>query len=203
MEVSQFAACYFYIVAKQHLATSMAFTSSLPDSLKADSISAFDLTDTSSVSTSSKKGHPPKDKFFNKLAVSAMKFFDEVLNETTGLTSIIKEYNNLILHYQGSILEMYKQKAQLSDEAEIGNFTEMIKASQGMSRDAHAQCEFWVMERDEECGGIPKFATASSLTMSSNEDISPLTTSSACKMQREEISHQQNGTEESSTSDED
>ena len=98
---------------------------------------------------------------------------------------------------------MYKQKAQLSDEAEIGNLTEMIMASQGMLRDAHAQCEFWVKKRDEESGGIPKVSTASSLTMSSNEDISPLTTSSACKSQREEISHQQNGTEESSTSDED
>ena len=79
----------------------------------------------------------------------------------------------------------------------------MIKVSQGMLRDSHAQCEFWVKERDEECGGIPKVATGSSSTMSSNEDISPLTTSSAHKRQREEISHQQNGTEESSTSDED
>ena len=98
---------------------------------------------------------------------------------------------------------MYKQKAQLSDEAEIGDLTEMIKASQGTLRDACAQHEFWVKERDEECGGIPKVAAASSSTMSSNEDISPLTTSSAHKRQREETSHQQNGTEESSTSDED
>ena len=132
-----------------------------------------------------------------------MKFFDEASNETTGPTSKIKEYNDLILHYQGSILEMYKQKAQLNDEAEIGNLIEIIKASQGTLRDPCAQHEFWVKERDEECGGIPKVATASSSTMSSNEDISPLTTSSACKRQREEISHQQNGTEESSTSDED
>ena len=63
MEVSPFAAYYFYIVAKQHSAASMAYTSSLPDLLKADSISAYDLTDTSSVSTSSKKGHPPKTNF--------------------------------------------------------------------------------------------------------------------------------------------
>ena len=63
---------------------------------------------------------------------------------------------------------MYKQKAQLSDEAEIGDLTEMIEASQGTSRDAHVQREFWVKERDEECGGIPKVATASSSTMSSN-----------------------------------
>ena len=110
-------------MAKQHLAASTAFTSSLPDSLKADSILAFDLTDKSSVSTSSKKGHPPKDKFFNKLAVSAMQLFDEASNETTGPTSTIKEYNDLILHYQRSILEMSKQKAQLSDEAEIGDLT--------------------------------------------------------------------------------
>ena len=101
MEVSLFAAYYFYIVAKQHLATSMAFTSSLPNSLRANSISAFDLTDTSLVSTSSKKGCPPKDKFFNKLAVSATNFFDEASNETTGPTSKIKEYHDLILHYQG------------------------------------------------------------------------------------------------------
>ena len=74
MEATLFAAYYFYIVAKQHPAASMAFTSSLPDSLKVDSILAFDLTDTLSVSASSKKGHPPKDKFFNKLAVSATKF---------------------------------------------------------------------------------------------------------------------------------
>ena len=73
-EVRLFAAYYFYIVAKQHPATSTAFTSSLPDSLKVNSISAFDLTDTSSVSTSSKKGCHPKDKFFNKLAVSATNF---------------------------------------------------------------------------------------------------------------------------------
>ena len=45
-EVSLFAAYYFYIVAKQHLAASMAFTSSLPNSLKANSILAFGLTDT-------------------------------------------------------------------------------------------------------------------------------------------------------------
>ena len=74
MEVSPFAAYYFYIVAKQHPAASMAFTSSLPDSLKANSISAFDLTDTSLVSTASKKGHLPKDKCLNMLAVSTMKF---------------------------------------------------------------------------------------------------------------------------------
>ena len=85
-----------------------------------------------------------------------MKFFDEALNETTGPPSKIKEYDDLILCYQGSILEMYKQKAQLSDEAEIGDLTEMIKASLGTLRDAHAQHEFWVMKRDEECGGIPK-----------------------------------------------
>ena len=135
-------------------------------------------------------------EIFNKLAASVMKFFDEVSNETTGPTSKIKEYDNLILHYQGSILKMYKQKAQLSDEAEIGDLTEIIKASQGMLRDVHAQCEFWVKKRDEEHGGIPKVAAASSSTKSSNED-------SAHKRQREEISHQQNGTEESSTSDED
>ena len=131
------------------------------------------------------------------------KVFDEASNETTGPTSKIKEYDDLILHYQGSILEMYKQKAQLSDEAEIGDLTEMIKASQGTLRDAHGQHEFWVVKRDEEHGGIPKVATASSSTKSSNEDISPLTTSSPHKRQREEISHQQSGTEESSTSDED
>ena len=131
-----------------------------------------------------------------------MKFFDEVSNKTTGPTSKIKEYDDLILCYQGSILEMYKQKAQLSDEAEIGDLTEMIKASLGPLRDACAQCDFWVMKRDEEHSGIPKVATASSLTKSSNEDISPLTTSSARKRQSEEISHHQNGTEESSTSDE-
>ena len=85
----------------------------------------------------------------------------------------------------------------------IGDLTEMIKASQGMLRDACAQCEFWVKIRDEEHGGIPKVAAASCLTKSSNEDISLLTTSSAHQRQREEISHQQNGTEESSSSDED
>ena len=85
---------------------------------------------------------------------------------------------------------MYKQKAQLTNEAEIGDLTEMIKASLGTLRDAHAQCEFWVMKRDEECGGFPKVAAASSLTKSSNEDISPLTTTSAHKRQSEEISHQ-------------
>ena len=136
MEVSPFASYYFYIAAKQNLA--VAFTLSLPDSLKDDSKLAFDLTDTLSVSTSSKKVCPPKDKFYNKLAVSAMKFFDEASNETTGPTSKIKEYNDLILCHQGSTLKIYKLKAQLSDEAEIGNLTEMIKASQGMLRDACA-----------------------------------------------------------------
>ena len=67
-----------------------------------------------------------------------MKLFDEVSNETTGSTSKIKEYNGLILCYQGSILKVYKQKAQLSVEAEISDLTEMIKASLGMLRDAHA-----------------------------------------------------------------
>ena len=86
-EVSLIAAYYFYIAAKQHPATSTAFTLSLPNLLKADSILAFDLTDTLLVSTSSKKGHPPKDEFFNKLAVSATKCFDEASNETTGPTS--------------------------------------------------------------------------------------------------------------------
>ena len=134
-----------------------------------------------------------------------IEFFDEVLNETTGPTSKIKEYDDLILHCQRSILEMYKQKAQLGDETEIGDLTEMIKASLGMLRDACAQHEFWVKKRDDEHGDIPKVAAASSSTKSSNEDISPLTTSSAHKRQREEISHQQNGrsTEESSTSEED
>ena len=98
---------------------------------------------------------------------------------------------------------MYKQKAHLSDEPEIGVLTEIINASLCTLRDAHAQHEFRVMKRDEEHGDIPKVAAASSLTKSSNEDISPLTTSSAQKRQREEISHQQNGTEESTTSDED
>ena len=78
MEVSPFAAYYFYIVAKQLPATATVFTLSLPDSLKANSTLAIDLTDMLSVSTLSKKGcPPPKDEFFNKLAVSAMKFFDE------------------------------------------------------------------------------------------------------------------------------
>ena len=60
MEVSPFATYYFYIVAKQHLATAIAFTSSLPDSLKANSTLAIDLTDTSSVSTFIQKRSPPK-----------------------------------------------------------------------------------------------------------------------------------------------
>ena len=59
-EICPFAAYYFYIVAKQHPATATAFTSSLPGSLKADSVFAADLTDTSSVSTSSKKDVPKK-----------------------------------------------------------------------------------------------------------------------------------------------
>ena len=50
-----------------------------------------------------------------------MKFFDEASNETTGPTSQIKEYDDLILCYQGSILEMYKQKAQLSDKTAPGH----------------------------------------------------------------------------------
>ena len=65
VEVSPFATYYFYIVAKQHPATATAFTSSLPDSLKADSAFAIDLTDMSSVSTSSKNGCPPEDEYFN------------------------------------------------------------------------------------------------------------------------------------------
>ena len=95
--------------------------------------------------------------------------------------SKVKENDDLILHYQGSILEMYKEKAQLHDETEIEDSTEMINASQGMLKDACVQCEFWVKRRDEEHGGIPKMAALSSLTKSSNEDISPLTTSSVAK----------------------
>ena len=98
MEVCLFAAYHFYIVAKQHPVAAMAFTLSLPNSLKANSSSAIDLTDMSLVSTSSKKSYPPKDEFFNKLAVSVMKSFDEVSNETTSPTSKIKEYYHLILH---------------------------------------------------------------------------------------------------------
>ena len=60
MEVSPFATYYFHIVAKHHLAAATAFTSSLPDSLKANSTSAIDLTDTSSVSTLSKKVTPKR-----------------------------------------------------------------------------------------------------------------------------------------------
>ena len=98
---------------------------------------------------------------------------------------------------------MKKQKAQLCDETHIEDLKEMIKASQGMLKYACVQFEFWVKRRDEECGGIPKMAALSSLTKSSNEDISPLTTSSAYKRQSSEISHQQNGMEDSSTSNDD
>ena len=79
----------------------------------------------------------------------------------------------------------------------------MIKASQGMLKDACVQHEFWVKRRDEDHGGIHRMTALSSLTKSSNEDISPLTTSSAHKRQSSEISHQQNGMEDSSTSNED
>ena len=128
-----------------------------------------------------KKGRPPKDEYFNQLAVSATKFFDEALKETMDPNLKIKEYDDLILCYQGSILEMYKQKTQLCDETEIEDLTEMIKASQGILKDARVQREFWVKRRDEEHGGIPKMIAFPSLTKSSNEDISPLTTSSARK----------------------
>ena len=99
-----------------------------------------------------KKGHPPKDEYFNQLAVSAMKVFDEASKETMGPNSKTKEYDDLNLCYQGSILEMYKQKAQLCDETEIEDLTEMIRASQGMLKDACVQREFWMKRRDEECG---------------------------------------------------
>ena len=55
MEVCLIAAYYFYIVAKQDPAAAMAFTLSLPNSLKVNSTSAIDLTDMSLISTSSKK----------------------------------------------------------------------------------------------------------------------------------------------------
>ena len=84
-----------------------------------------------------------------------MKFFDETSKETMGPSSKIKEYDDLILHYQQSILEMYKQKAQLHDETEIEDLTEMIKESQLTLKDARVQCEIWVKRRDEESGGIP------------------------------------------------
>ena len=98
---------------------------------------------------------------------------------------------------------MYKQKAQLHDETEIEDLTEMIKESQLTLKDACVQCEIWVKRRDEESGGIPRTAALSSMTKSSNEDISPLSTTSAWKRQSSEISHQQNGMEDSSTSSED
>ena len=68
----------------------------------------------------------PKDEYFNQLAVSAMKVFDEASKETMGPNLKIKEYDNLIFHYQGSILEMYKQKAQLCDDTEFEDLAEMI-----------------------------------------------------------------------------
>ena len=92
MEVSPFGSYYFYIVAKQHPVTATAFTLSLPDSLKADPAFSIDLTDMPSVSTSSKKGCPPKDEYFNQLAVSAMKFFDEASKEAMGPNTKINEY---------------------------------------------------------------------------------------------------------------
>ena len=118
-----------------------------------------------------------------------MKFFDEASKETMGPNSKIKEYDDLILHYQGGILKMYKQKAQLCDETEIEDLTEMIKASQGMLEDACVQSDFWVKRRDEERGGIPKMAALSSLTKYPNEDISPLTICSVCKRQSSEMSY--------------
>ena len=182
-ELSAFAAYYFFVVSKQHPAASAAFCSLLPDNMKADSTKAHvDLTtDNSSISTTSKRGRPKKgDESIDKLAASATMFFETAAKQTKeDPSTTIEQCDDLILRYQSSIMELYKQRRDLTDQDEIDDINDMIKDSRATMKDTRLQCEIWVEKRNAQLDSSPMFTVASrSSSASINEDVSPLTMNS-------------------------
>ena len=133
--------------------------------MKADSTKAHvDLTtDNSSISTTSKRGRPKKgDESIDKLAASATMFFETAAKQTRedpGTT--IEQCDNLILRYQSSIMELYKQCRDLTDQDEIDDINDMIKDSRATMKDARSQCEIWVEKRNAQLDSSPMFTVAS------------------------------------------
>ena len=201
-ELSAFAAYYFFVVSEQHPAASAAFCSLLPDNMKADSTTAHvDLTtdtDNSSISTTSKRGRPKNgDESIEKLAASATTFFESAAKRTKeDPKTTIEQFDELILRYQSSIMELYKQRRDLTDPDEINDINDMIKESRTTMKDARSQREIWVKKRNAQLDSSPMFTVASRSSSSSiNEDVSPLTTISERKRQREEIIQKENTTD--------
>ena len=199
-KLSAFAAYYFVVVSTQHPAASAAFCSLLPDNMKADSTKAHvDLmTDNSSISTTSKRGRPKNgDESIEKLAASATTVFETAAKQTKeDPTTTIEQFDDLILRYQSSIMELYKQHRDLTDQDEIDNINDMIKESCATMKDAQSQREIWVRRHNAQLDSAPMFTVASrSSSASINEDVSPLTTNSERKRQREEILQKENNTD--------
>ena len=201
-ELSAFAAYYFVVVSEQHPAASAAFCSLLPDNMKADSTTAHvDLTtdtDNSSISTTSKRGRPKNgDESIEKLAASATTFFESAAKQTKeDPKTTIEQFDELILRYQSSIMELYKQRRDLTDPDEINDINDMIKESRATMKDTQSQREIWVKKRSTQLDSSPMFTVASRSSSSSiNEDVSPLTTNSERKRQREEILEKENNTD--------
>ena len=91
---------------------------------------------------------------------------------------------------------MYKQHRDLTDQDEIDNINDMIKESHATMKDAWSQREIWVRKRNAQLDSAPMFTVASqSSSASINEDVSPLTTNSERKRQREEILQKENNTD--------
>ena len=85
-------------------------------------------------------------------------------------------------------MELYKQHRDLTDPNEINDINDMIKESRDTMKDAWSQRELCVKQRNAQLDSSPMFTVASRSSSSSiNEDVSPLTTSSERKRQREEI----------------
>ena len=199
-DLSAFAAYYFFVVSTQHPAASAAFCSLLPDNMKADSTKAHvDLTtDNSSMSTTSKRGRPKNgDESIEKLAASATTFFETAAKQTKeDPTTTIEQFDDLILRYQSSIMELYKQRHELTDQDEINDINDMIKDSCATMKDARSQCELWGKKRNAQLDSAPMFTVASrSSSASTNEKVSPLTMNSERKRQSEEILQKENNTD--------
>ena len=168
--------------------------------MKADSTKAHvDLmTDNSSISTTSKRGCPKNgDESIEELAASATMFFETAARQTKeDPSTTIDQFDNLILRYQSSIMELYKQRRDLTDQDEIDDINDMIKESRATMKDAWLQCEIWVKKRNAQLDSSPMFTVASrSSSASINEDVSPLTTNSERTRQREESLQEENNTD--------
>ena len=133
--------------------------------MKADSTKAHvDLTtDSSSISTTSKRGRPKKgDESIDKLAASATMFFETAAKQTKeDPSTTIEQCDDLILRYQSSIMELYKQRRDLTDQDEIDDINDMIKDSRATMKDAQLQHEIWVKKRNAQLDSSPLFTVAS------------------------------------------